>query len=109
MPPADPTPEPLSVALLLATTGGMLDAFVYLNHGQVFANAMTGNVALIALGRNWLQALQHFVPICAFVAGVATSLFMGSGLIAAITVAPAAFASSNPSSRKESGTAPRGS
>jgi uncharacterized membrane protein YoaK (UPF0700 family) len=42
-------------ALLLGTTGGFLDAVVYLNHGHVFANAMTGNVIFLgiaAIGRN---------------------------------------------------------
>jgi uncharacterized membrane protein YoaK (UPF0700 family) len=83
MPEVHPIPEPLPVALLLATTGGMLDAFVYLNHGHVFANAMTGNVVLLgisALSHNWVQALRHFVPLCAFVTGVTAAKFMGSRL-----------------------------
>jgi len=75
-------PEPsiqtdaLPDAMLLAATGGLLDAVVYLNHGHVFANAMTGNViflAIAAIGRDWLQSLRHIVPIAAFLAGVATS------------------------------------
>jgi uncharacterized membrane protein YoaK (UPF0700 family) len=47
-----------SNAMLLATTGGLLDAVVYLNHGHVFANAMTGNVIFLgiaAVGRDWIS------------------------------------------------------
>jgi hypothetical protein len=47
--------HPLTGALLLGTTGGLLDV-VYLNHGHVFANAMTGNVIFLGIaaiiGRN---------------------------------------------------------
>ncbi len=32
-----------SNAMLLATTGGLLDAVVYLNHGHVFANRVLGS------------------------------------------------------------------
>lgn len=73
---SDDPPEPLVVALLLAATGGMLDAFVYLNHGHVFANAMTGNVVLLgvmALTGHWDQTLRHIVPLAAFLAGVTAS------------------------------------
>jgi len=70
-----PTDTLLS-ALLLATTGGLLDAVVYILHGHVFANAMTGNVILLgisAFSHNWLQALRHLAPIGAFLVGVAAS------------------------------------
>ncbi len=70
--------EPRPVALLLAATGGLLDAVVYLNHGHVFANAMTGNVVLLGiaiLSRDAMDTLRHLVPLVAFLAGVATSKF----------------------------------
>jgi uncharacterized membrane protein YoaK (UPF0700 family) len=63
----------LPAASLLALTGGALDAFVYLNHGHVFAAAMTGNGVLLGvcvLHRDWMQALRHTMPICGFVVGV---------------------------------------
>jgi uncharacterized membrane protein YoaK (UPF0700 family) len=103
MPKTDPTPEPLATALLLATTGGMLDAFVYLNHGHVFANAMTGNVVLLgvaALAHDWLQAVRHLVPLCTFPLGVLASKFVSahirrrSGLIGLILEALVLFAAS---------------
>ena len=66
----------LSEAMLLATTGGLLDAVVYLNHGHVFANAMTGNVIFLGvavLGHDWGDIAPHVVPLIAFFAGVITS------------------------------------
>ena len=59
--------------MLLALTGGSLDALLYLNHGKVFAGAMTGNAVLCGialLDHNHLQALHHMLPIVAFVVGV---------------------------------------
>ena len=68
--------DALLSALLLAATGGLLDAAVYTLHEHVFANAMTGNAILLSINlfnQNWMQALRHFVPICAFLVGVASS------------------------------------
>jgi uncharacterized membrane protein YoaK (UPF0700 family) len=81
MPPTPPKdsfvqPEALPDAILLATTGGLLDAIVYLNHGHVFANAMTGNVIFLGisfLGHNWSDIVPHLVPLVGFFAGVLTS------------------------------------
>jgi uncharacterized membrane protein YoaK (UPF0700 family) len=69
-------PDALSDAMLLATTGGLLDAVVYLNHGHVFANAMTGNIAFLGiavLGRNPGEITPRLVPLAGFFAGVLTS------------------------------------
>jgi uncharacterized membrane protein YoaK (UPF0700 family) len=63
----------LTAALLLGTTGGFLDAVVYLNHGHVFANAMTGNVIFLgisAVSRDWGDVARHMAPIMAFLCGV---------------------------------------
>jgi uncharacterized membrane protein YoaK (UPF0700 family) len=71
--------NPLANALLLATTGGMLDAVVYLEHGHVFANAMTGNVIFLgiaAFGRHWDEIIPHLVPLGGFFAGVTASKHM---------------------------------
>ncbi len=73
-PTRPPTPaDTLLPAVLLASTGGCLDAFLYLSHGHVFAGAMTGNVVLLglaALSHNPHDALQHTVPLVAFFLGV---------------------------------------
>jgi uncharacterized membrane protein YoaK (UPF0700 family) len=78
MQPQDPSDQPAALpdAMLLATIGGLLDAFVYLNHGHVFANAMTGNVIFLGiavLGRDWSDIVPHLVPLAGFFAGVLTS------------------------------------
>jgi uncharacterized membrane protein YoaK (UPF0700 family) len=68
--------DALSDAMLLAATGGLLDGVVYLNHGHVFANAMTGNVIFLGiafLGHNWGDIVPHLVPLAGFFAGVLTS------------------------------------
>ena len=65
--------ETLPVGLLLALTGGLLDGYSYLNRGQVFATAETGNIVLmgINLAQGQLaQALHYLLPILAFALGV---------------------------------------
>ena len=74
-------PSSLTDAVLLAGTGGLLDAVVYLNHGHVFANAMTGNVIFLGiavLGHQWREVVPHIVPILGFFAGVITSRHLRS-------------------------------
>jgi uncharacterized membrane protein YoaK (UPF0700 family) len=78
MPTTDITVKPnaLPDALLLAATGGLLDAFSFLNHGHVFANAMTGNIVFLGIalvGRDWKEIVPHLVPICGFIMGVVAS------------------------------------
>jgi uncharacterized membrane protein YoaK (UPF0700 family) len=77
-PPQDTSPQPAALpdAMLLAATGGLLDAVVYLNHGHVFANAMSGNVIFLGiavLGRDWGDIVPHLVPLAGFFSGVLTS------------------------------------
>ena len=65
--------DSLISALLLAFVGGVLDAFLYLNHGHVFAGAMTGNAVLCGialLSHNGANALHHALPLLAFLCGV---------------------------------------
>lgn len=60
-------------AAVLATAGGFLEAYTFMLHGHVFANAQTGNIALcgmaIAQG-NAAGALKYLIPILSFAAGV---------------------------------------
>lgn len=63
-------------ATLLAATGGLLDALVYLKHGHVFATAMTGNLIFLGIAttsRNWNDIIPHLAPIIGFFLGVLTS------------------------------------
>ena len=41
--------ESFRAAAVLALAGGFLDAYTYLCRGQVFANAQTGNMVLLAV------------------------------------------------------------
>lgn len=69
----DQRSESVPVGLLLAAAGGMLDSYSYLNRGQVFATAETGNIVLLGLQlaqRNWSGILRYLLPILAFAAGV---------------------------------------
>ena len=68
-------------AILLAAAGGLLDAVVYLGHGHVFANAMTGNVIFLGIAfmdRDRSQIVPHAVPILAFLAGVLAARVLSS-------------------------------
>ena len=86
--PAQQTPErraadSLPSAMLLALTGGALDAFVYLNHGHVFAAAQTGNGVLFGvaiLHADFAQASRHVWPILAFMFGVLIAKVLDSRL-----------------------------
>ena len=95
--PSRPQPEStlnathILSAILLAFTGGTLDAIVYLDHGHVFANAMTGNVIFLGismLSRDWAQVLRHLAPIAAFLAGAVAARLLHAAPIrhAALTV-----------------------
>ena len=82
-----PPPAPTDLKLVslganaaLAATGGCLDAFTYVGHGHVFANAMTGNVVLLAanaFGRDWHQSFRHLPPILTFLLGIACVRALG--------------------------------
>lgn len=71
--------ESLKIGVILALTGGFLDAYTFLARGKVFANAQTGNIVL--LGTNLFQgefkkALSYLVPIVAFIIGVFIAEFI---------------------------------
>ena len=58
---------------ILAISGGFMDAYSYMCRGEVFANAQTGNILLMAINLakgNILTALSYFAPVTAFIAGV---------------------------------------
>jgi uncharacterized membrane protein YoaK (UPF0700 family) len=65
--------ESLLVAILLSLAGGFLDAFTWIAHDGVMANAQTANVVLFGVygaTGEWTQALRHLPPIAAFMLGV---------------------------------------
>jgi len=88
----------MTSAMLLAFTGGAIDAFVYLNHGHVFAAAQTGNGVLFGvaiLNHDTAQAVRRLVPIVAFILGALSAKALASllkrhaarvGLLCEITI-----------------------
>lgn len=70
--------DSLQMGLLLAATGGFLDAYTYVARGRVFANAQTGNLVLLGLRAFEAdpQALRYLVPVCAFVLGILLAEFL---------------------------------
>src|SRR6202041_1996670 len=69
----------LVISALLASAGGFLDGFMYVGHGHVFANSMTGNVVLLGincLSGSWQTGFRHLVAILSFLAGVCVSQVM---------------------------------
>jgi len=76
----DHIPGLFVIACLFTAAGGYLDAFSYIAHGHVFANAQTGNVvffAVFASAGRWAQAWRHVPPIVAFSLGVAVARLLG--------------------------------
>jgi uncharacterized membrane protein YoaK (UPF0700 family) len=66
----------LANSALLATAGGYLDGFTWIGHGHVFANAMTGNVVLLAIysvSGSWSTGFRHLPPILMFLLGVSAA------------------------------------
>lgn len=77
------TTEKLGFGMLLASTGGFMDAYSYLVHGNVFATGQTGNFVLVAVNlakKNYINSLHSLVPIISFWFGIFISLHMLNSL-----------------------------
>lgn len=71
------TSESYPLAVVLALTGGFLDAYTYVCRDDVFANAQTGNFARLAMslaGGHWLLAVRYLLPILSFIVGVTLAM-----------------------------------
>lgn len=65
--------EHLATGATLAVVGGFLDAYTFVAHDGVFANAQTGNVVFVAVDAahgEWAQAGRHLPIIGAFLLGL---------------------------------------
>ena len=65
--------ESMEMGILLALTGGILDAYTYLTRGGVFANAQTGNIVLMGchlISKNPKDSIRYFLPVAFFALGV---------------------------------------
>lgn len=68
--------ESFFVGILLALSGGCMDAYSYICRGKVFANAQTGNMLLfgVNLAENNIDGALHYLwPVVAFTAGIVLS------------------------------------
>jgi len=64
------------LGLLLASIGGIMDAYSFVCRGHVFANAQTGNIMLLGIYLSvgdFQTALYYLCPILAFSLGIALS------------------------------------
>lgn len=65
--------ESIGVGILLAISGGFMDAYSYIERGKVFANAQTGNMLLLGIHLSEghiALALHYLFPVCAFAIGI---------------------------------------
>lgn len=73
--------EALHIELIFTVIGGYFDAYSYIAHQNVSANAQTGNVVLLAVftaKKEWTQALRRIPPIVAWSCGVICALTVGA-------------------------------
>ena len=66
--------ESIQLGIILAISGGFMDAYTYVIRGQVFANAQTGNILLFGVNLsegNFNAAVLYLYPVLAFSFGVA--------------------------------------
>lgn len=66
--------ESIELGIVLAISGGFMDAYSYLCRDHVFANAQTGNMLLLGVNLaegNWSTALRYGCPVLAFAIGIA--------------------------------------
>lgn len=68
--------DSIRLGILLALSGGFMDAYSYLCRNHVFANAQTGNILLFGVNlseQNYKTAFQYFCPILSFTIGIILS------------------------------------
>ena len=68
------TAESIELAIFLALSGGLMDAYSYLVRDQVFANAQTGNLLLLGVhvaSGNFSYISHYAMPVIAFALGIA--------------------------------------
>lgn len=67
------TSESFIVGGLLALAGGYLDTYTFFGRGEVFSNAQTGNMVLVAINiaqKNYHEIWKYVIPIFSFFLGV---------------------------------------
>lgn len=65
--------ETFRLGIVLALSGGFMDAYSYIERGRVFANAQTGNMLLFGVNLaegNYPVMLGYLLPVLAFTLGI---------------------------------------
>ena len=68
--------DSIPCGILLAVSGGCMDAYSYMFRGHVFANAQTGNMLFCGVNLangNFSDTLRYLWPVLAFTAGIILS------------------------------------
>ena len=76
---AKQTSESIELGILLALSGGLMDAYSYLARGQVFANTQTGNMLLFGVNLasgHFQNTLHYLFPVLAFGLGIFIAEFI---------------------------------
>ena len=71
--------QSLALGILLAVSGGMLDAYTFLCRGGMFATAETGNLVMLgisAAGGDYRRAAFYVLSVAAFTCGIFTAEMM---------------------------------
>ena len=71
--------ESVRLGILLALSGGLMDAYSYIVRDRVFANAQTGNMLLFGVNLsegNFRLAIHYLVPVVAFAIGIALAEYV---------------------------------
>ena len=71
--------ESVRLGILLALSGGLMDAYSYIVRDRVFANAQTGNMLLFGVNLsegNIRLAIHYLVPVVAFAIGIALAEYV---------------------------------
>lgn len=71
--------EAFLTMVFISASGGLQDAYTYIQRDQVFANAQTGNIVLLSqklFAGDWLGVLHYLMPLLSFAAGVAVTEFI---------------------------------
>ena len=66
--------ESIELGIILALSGGFMDAYSYLERDRVFANAQTGNMLLLGVSiseGNFHLVVRYLFPVLAFAIGIA--------------------------------------
>lgn len=75
--------ESLPVGLELALVGGFMDAYTYINRGNVFATGQTGNLVLMGIrlvNRDFYGVIMALVPIVFFIMGVFAAEYLRNSM-----------------------------